>query len=100
MAAVCAFGSCSRMIPLWAAFSRSVSSFNSWLGVIGSQSLAQRSAPNTAIPRDCIGGNAVVDFLSGLACRDLHQAAVQPGVMSDGVALGRNPSHQGRMFRG
>ena len=53
MAAVGAFGSCSRMIPLRAALSRSVSSFNSWLGVIGFQSLAQRSAPNTAIPRDC-----------------------------------------------
>jgi hypothetical protein len=50
------------------------------------------------VKRHFVGGNAAVDFLSGLACRDLHQAAVQPGVMSDAVALGRNPSHQGRMF--
>ena len=48
-----ALGSCSRMMPLRAALSRSVSSFNSCSGVIGFQSLAQRSAPNTTMPRDC-----------------------------------------------
>ncbi len=51
MAAVCALGSCSRMMPLRATCSRSVSSLNCCAGVIGSQSLAQRSAPNTAMPR-------------------------------------------------
>ena len=47
------FGSWNRMIPLRAILSRSVRSFNSCSGVIGFQSLAQRSAPNTTMPRDC-----------------------------------------------
>src|ERR1700716_1097547 len=53
MAAVRALESWNRMMPLWATLSRSMTSFNSCSGVIGFQSLAQRSAPNTTMPRDC-----------------------------------------------
>ena len=42
--------------------------------------------------------DAVVDFLGGLPWRNSHQAAVQPGVMADGVALGRYPAHQVLVF--
>ena len=98
-------------------------SFSSCFGVIGSQSLAQRSAPNTTMPRDC-SRSRVAGVLSkpgkrkngvlgvwwrrreapfrpphmprlissdGLLRRDPRQAAVAPGVMPDGMALGRDP---------
>ena len=56
------------MIPLPAALSRSVISFNSCFGVIGFQSLAQRSAPNTTMPRDCSRSSvAGVDLEAGKA---------------------------------
>src|SRR5437588_6205988 len=47
-----------------------------------------RGGGRDTVKRHFIGGNAPVDFLSGLACRDLHQAAAQPGGVSHGVAGG------------
>ena len=41
--------------------------------------------------------DAAVDFLLGLFRFDLLQAAVQPCVMPDGMAFGRDPPHQFRM---
>ncbi len=123
MAAVCALGSWNRNDPLAGDFEPISDELQFLLGVIGFQSLAQRSAPNTTaaqlqqvecrrchleagktkerrvrgrgrdtVKRHFIGGDAPVDFLSCLVRRDLHQAAVEPGMMPDGVALGRAAS--------
>src|SRR5437763_9925758 len=73
------------MIPLPAVLSRSVIIFNSWLGVIGFQSLAQRSAPNTTMPRDCNSSRvAGVDS--------------KPGKRKNGVVGGGSPDAVERHF--
>src|SRR6267378_394024 len=57
-----------------------------------------RCAARDTVERHLNRGNTVVDFLCCLVWRDPHQAAVQPGMMPDGVALGRDPSHQAWML--
>src|SRR5258707_1086953 len=57
-----------------------------------------RCAARDTVERHLNRGNTVVDFLCCLVWRDSHQAAVQPGMMPDGVALGRDPSHQAWML--
>ena len=134
MAAVCALVSCSRMIPLRATLSRSVSSFNSCcrrhpVPVAGPEvgaehhdaarlqqverrrrHLRNRESERTAcsgvrrrdtVQRHLVRRDAAVDFLDGrLAGLYARQDAMLPGVVSDGVAFGRDPAHQVWMFRG
>ena len=54
-----------------------------------------------AVQRHFDRRDAVVDFLDGVWPGGIRiRLRWRPGVMSDGVALGRDPAHQFRMFRG
>ena len=132
MAAVWAFGSCSRMMPFraieplgqqlqflvrrhhdssrWPTDRRRTPrcrapaagrAWPAWSGSPESGRTAcsgpwsrRRAAPFR--PPRCRGRFRSVGFVGV----DLHQAAVRPGVVADGVAFGRDPPHQIGMFRG